>query len=647
MSDLPPPSSETKEVPPQESGAAASQTVTTGTVSTPSFASRCFDLLAALGPLTLTVFAALHTVPALRTRLLFLPEETHLAAVHQTLAQSGNWAVPQFDGAPYTALPPAFFWFVEVLDRLHLPLGPEALLPAATVAGLLLFILAVWLLAQAAGNTRQTALAAGITALTAFSTAVWAHLALPDFLFSACVTLSSICLYRAWIKNSAPLLMLCGFAFAAAAALIQGPLGLGLPLLGSLIFLIWRGSFRRGGARDGALGFGLMLVLLLSWIAYVAFDTDGKAYLNAWIQKYTASPVLALPQGEEWTRAAQNLAWFWLPWTLLLPFLPWERIFSVPAAVWKNRTCDPGTGWLWCNLLSGLALLSLFPPDRPAVFLAVFPPLAVLTGRAATKLTPTRSRLFFGLLGLLTAAGAALFGLLTLAEHVPLVHDWLPATVTLPAPLPIRILPIPEQLPGLPWLAGVCALFALFSLILNKSKPAGGLLFWLLFCTAFIQPVNLITLPALAPLPTLEETSPPSLPENTAHETPPAVPSPPEVAPSSPADEPQRPSSQEQPAVQDVPIPSEQPFPPADAPVPDKPFFNPPAEETLSPSHEDTVPADEAATPYRPLSLRPDLPGSACKGIASGSRNRREKIVPPDGMTDFPGRQSTGVSLYI
>lgn len=614
MSDLPPPSPEAEEVPPQEPVPAASQTVTTETVPTSrnSLAARCFDLLAALSPLTLTVFVALHTIPALQARRLFLPEEMHLAAVHQTLLQSGNWAVPQFDGAPYTALPPAFFWFVQALERLHLPLNPEALLPAAAAAGLLLFVLAVWLLAQAAGNTRRTALAAGITALTAFSTTVWAHLALPDFLFSACITLSSICLYRAWIKNSAPLLMLCGFALAAAAALIQGPLGLGLPLLGSLFFLIWRGSFRRGGARDGALGFGLMLVLLLSWVAYVAFDPNGKPYLSAWIRKYMSIPILPLSPGAEWSQSAQALARFWLPWTLLLPFLPWERIFTVPAAIWKNRTRDPGTGWLWCSLLSGLVLLSLFPPDRPAVFLVLFPPLAVLTGRAVTALAPTRSRLFFGLLGLLTAAGAALFGLLILAEHVPVVHNLLPFTATLPTPLPIRILPLPEQLQGLPWLAGICALFALFSLILDKSKPTGGLLLWLLFCTAFIQPVNLITLPAFAPLPALEETAPPSLPENTGHETPPDASAYPEIAPVSPA-EPSLPSSQDQPALQVDPAPSEQTLPPADAPSPDKPFFNPPAEDAVSPSQEngDSPTADEASIEHRPFPSDPVSSGSA------------------------------------
>ncbi len=573
-------------------------------------AARCFDLLAAAGPLTLLVFAGLIVLPGLQHRGLLLPEEQRLETLRQALSREGTWFAPFVEGAPYTDLPTGFLAFAELPARLGLPVPAGSLLPAAAAAALLLFTLSVWGLARAAGNTGRTALAAGIAALTAFAPAVWARAALPDVLFAACVTLSGICFYRAWIKDKAPLLLIGGFTTAVAAFLIRGPIGLGLPLIASVLFLIRYGTFRRAGAWDGAFGFGLMLVLLCAWIACTALAPGGKAYLTAWLHDAVLAPLRAVrpPSPDRWT-LLRDLALFCLPWTLLIPLLPWERLAGVPGAIRKNRTRDPGTGWLWCLVLSGLALFLVFPPERPAELLVVLPPLAVLAGRAVIALKPARSGLFFGLLGLLMWAGAALFGLLVAAGEFPALQARLVSV--LPPELPFGL---PDaSVPGSGWAAGICLLFGLIFLFTDTRVPTGALLIWLLFCTALAQPANLLALPALSPVaasevPALPPAAVPDVPAGSA----PTAPDPTETVPAlpEPAAVPQTQGLPE-PAV---PLPEPVALPEPAQALPAAPEHGNPDPDPSAPvpGGETPGPERDAGTPVSPLSRN----ATSCPSVA-------------------------------
>ncbi len=617
------------QTPPAETASPDLPAKTPPPVLRPGFAGRCFELLAAVGPLTLLVFAGLLILPGLWDRGLLLPEEQRLETVRAALSREENPFIPVFDGVPYTDLPPGFFAFVDLPARLGLPVPSGSLLPTASAAALLLFILSVWGLAKAAGNTGRAALASGITVLTAFVPAVWARSVFPDFLFAACVTLSGICLHRAWLKARAPLLTACGFTAAVAAFLIQGPLGLGLPLLSSLLFLFWRGTFRRAGARDGAFGFGLMLVLLCAWVTYTGLMPNGKTYLANWVHDGILDPLRSTlpPSLDRWT-LARDLALIWLPWTLLVPFLPWERLFAVPGAIWNNRTRDPGTGWLWCCLLSGLALFWMFPPERPAELSVLLPPLAVLSGRVVTALDPARSRLFFGLLGLLIWAGAAIFGLLLAAEVFPELHARLSAA--LPAELPFELPTAP--VPGLIGAAGICFLFGLIHLFTDTRIPTGALLVWLLFCTALAQPANLIALPALSPIAASEV---PSLP--TAGQDIPTLPQPAETVPAVPQKIPASPQTEivpEQPVAPTEAQPSEnvplqaQPVPETDAPSQNPPEPPMPAEPLpAEPDHDTSVPVPTEPVPNGGKSDAENEPGSTSEQPLSQTANRRPSAV--------------------
>lgn len=172
-------------------------------------------------------------------------------------------------GLPSPELYPVYHWFLSALslipgiDSLSLaayipgvqPTAgleqisgyPVQLLPLASALSALFLILLTWALARATGNDRRTAFASGLVLLTGFACMGLPRISGSDMLFTAILTLAGICLYRGWIKAFAPLWLFAGFALVALSALAGGLLGLVLPLLVSLVFLLWRGTFRRAG----------------------------------------------------------------------------------------------------------------------------------------------------------------------------------------------------------------------------------------------------------------------------------------------------------------------------------------------------------------------------------------------------------------
>ena len=447
---------------------------------TSSFASRCFNGLASVGPLVLILFWLIQSMPT------FMGRELH--ALH-------NLGVGLFgvaaSGLPSPELYPVYHWFLSALslipgiDSLSLaayipgvqPTAgleqisgyPVQLLPIASALSVLFLILLTWALARATGNDRRTAFASGLVLLTGFACMGLPRISGSDMLFTAILTLAGICLYRGWIKAFAPLWLFAGFALVALSALAGGLLGLVLPLLVSLVFLLWRGTFRRAGARDGALAFGLLLVLLLAWGTFIAFGDGGRELLKTLLENEYLAPVLEAwkLQGQDSWIIVALLAVLWLPWTLLLLFLPWGRIGTFFKGIVVNRKQRPGQGWLWCSAIVTLAVLALLGANMPVLLMPLLPPLAVLTAQGVLNLSARGSRGFFLLLAILLIA----LGLLFAAANVyPLFLGELPAPLSALQPTPLALVAALVQTCGL-LLLGI-----ILWKVLNRSFAGGALL---------------------------------------------------------------------------------------------------------------------------------------------------------------------------
>ena len=469
--------------------------------ATPGVAGRAFAILAGLGLLIPLLLIVAQTCLGLDARSLWFSDEVRHGAAYEALRQSGEWFILTLNGNVYPDKPPLYFWFLYALD--HLPhLDPPRLFLAAAALSALLFVAATWLAARALGYSKTIAFGACLVLLSTLSFVGITHYARMDLLFAALITLSHVCLYRGWIKASAPLWLISGFALAALACLVKGPLGLAFPLISSIVFLIWRGSFRRAGGRDGAAGFAVMLIILLAWVSLVLLQEGGKEYLTSMFGKHMIERAVdAWHHKQPWWFYLVNMPLAWLPWTFLVFFLPWERLPDLVKGAVGSRKERPGHGWVWISFLGGFAVLSALSGKVGIYTLPLYPFLAILTAQGALSMGPRRSRAFFLLLALLFFALAVVFGF---AGAYPHIREYLPdamdpeALFDMSKPAFASALEYVLTLKGLPILTGLCLVFALLlGKGVRRAVPGGAMLVLALCVTALVQPLALVTAPSL------------------------------------------------------------------------------------------------------------------------------------------------------
>ena len=457
-------------------------------------AEKLFNGLSYLGLPVLLLFAAAMTfLEVWQVRELWF-HEVNLADAFLNV-RNGDWLVLTMNGLPYPDMPPLYLWFMDALTKIPCVSVPMALFLAAASSHAL-FIGSIWALARGTGFDRRTAFASGLVALSCVFISGMATSPRIDLLFAALVTLGMTCLYRGWIKSFAPFWLACGWLLMAAATFTKGPQGIAFAVVTSVFFLFWRCTPGRLNSRDGLPGFFLMLLALAGWMAvlYLNGHTD---YIRAMLEDQLVGSIYdGRPFGQLWWYYLAALPLLWAPWILLPLFVNWFRALrGIPAAV-KARKTDGGSSWLWIWLVTGVALLSCVQTKTVVYLLPLLAPLAVLTGRSLLRLSPGRSRCFFGL----TAAIFAVVGLVLVAVDVfPFVREYVPAEWM--AYVPALALPWLEALNGTMYMGAVLIVTAVLLLSLTRlALPGGSLLITAFGMMLLLQPYHWFVAPSVTPL---------------------------------------------------------------------------------------------------------------------------------------------------
>lgn len=460
-------------------------------VPTPAtLTSRLFTALALIPIILPVVLFLAQVVLTLDTRALWYSDEVRYADAYRSMVDSGNWLVMHLNGAIYPDKPPMFFWFLYGLEEaakaaahmLPIQITETALLFAGVAISGLLCLLATHALASIVGRVdRRTVLAADLILISGFFFTGLAHYLRMDLLFTACITASHIFLFHAWVRDKAPLLMTLGYLLAGAAVLVKGPLGLAFPVLAGICFLVWQGRFLRFFKLDAVFGLVIGLAVPGVWLA-LAWMNTGDVFLNNVLHKQVLARALdTWHHSEPWYHYLMTFPLIWLPWTLVLLFLPWGRFMGkdMREGLKVSRTTDgAGIAYLWCAFLPGLILLSLVSIKLPIYCLPLFPPLAVLCARAVLRMRPFAA-------ACLQYSVALLLALLGLA------------LLLLPA-APGKYLPIPVLPNGVMLLGGICLVFACaLAFLIKPRRGEGAVLFLALFAAVFAYPTWKITAPSL------------------------------------------------------------------------------------------------------------------------------------------------------
>ncbi|MDL2313838.1 glycosyltransferase family 39 protein, partial [Desulfovibrio sp. OttesenSCG-928-C14] len=472
--------------------------VATVSPADPTFWSRLFDGLAFVGPLVLIALYLFQVFFGIQElRLLWHPDEVIQASIlHGVL--NVDWFQLQYNGQPFMDYPPLYFWFLagvhKVLQTVGLGFDPDyarTLFTGAATSGLLL-LLATMALAKWAGRLeRRGVFASGLVLLGTFFFASVIHYANIDLFFSALLAFSLLFIFIALQQRSSLVPAIIGFLFAGLAVMTKGPYGLILPLAAALVYTIAQGQPGRFFKLDILVGVIVALLPTLGWLGYAWFSGMQEMVL-AFLPALGASLIPSgLENPQNWICFGIACALIWAPWTILVLLLPGSGLFGRAPGSPSSYGAGRGVCFIWCALISGLLLLIAASLIQPLWLIAVFPALAIATGRGVLRLSPVRGMIFQRIMAILFVILAVLLAVLPvyLSGKSPELFTWLDR---------FNFTPPVVELRGLFVISAVFLVMGcLFLGASSARRSENALLILALGVTAIAYPMNTMTVPSL------------------------------------------------------------------------------------------------------------------------------------------------------
>lgn len=472
--------------------AAASPPPTPAPPVGPGPAEHAFHALSFVALLSLAVLLAMQQFASVYLPSFFLPSELATAGLYEKMLATGQWLVPPHSDSLPAALP-VYFWFVRLVDAIPYA-DADFLYPLVSAASAFVALAGVYALGLATGLGNRVSFAAGLLLLSSTAFSTLSHFLSPHLFFAGVLALSMACLYRGWVSKLSFVWLALGFMLAAISTLTGGLMGLVIPLLSSLVFVVWRGAFRRAHQLDAVFGFALLLIILLGWLGAIILLTGESAYIYTLTRQIFAPFLVPLwPPQDAWWLYAVRLPVALLPWVLMLFFVPWGRVC---ATAWPRLKASrspeaseaTGAAWLWIALTIGCLYLCATSSKPCLAFAPLLPLAALLLAKALLHLPQPNSRCFFMVLALLFALLALVLGAVSVPLSQGLISPYAPET----------LMTYLEKIQGLPLMALVCAFAALILWkFTRRALPAGALMVTVLMITMLVQPAVMMISPSL------------------------------------------------------------------------------------------------------------------------------------------------------
>jgi hypothetical protein len=340
---------------------------------------------------------------------LWNPDEPRYAQIAREMVDRGDWILMHLNGSVYGDKPPLFFWLIALSSYLWQGFTSFSVrFPSAafgTLTVLLTFFLGEKLYSSRMGFF------SGLILATSLHFVYLSARANIDTTLTFFTTASFLCFF-VWYqydkgeeihhKRTMRNLFIYGFYVSMAlATLAKGPIGLALPLLASLIYLLLQRDYGQMKRMKLLPGIPLFLAIVLAW--YVpAVSLGGKDYLEENLFRHTTQ---AYTTG--WTHPSPIYYYFY---NFPMSFMPWT--FFLPAAIVYG--CSKTTNGkrreflflsVWCLVI--FLFFSLSRSKRALYLLPLYPAASLIIGRfwsdfISGPLGPfKRGWVFFALYGLI------------------------------------------------------------------------------------------------------------------------------------------------------------------------------------------------------------------------------------------------------
>ncbi|MDP2600971.1 MAG: glycosyltransferase family 39 protein [Deltaproteobacteria bacterium] len=286
--------------------------------------------------LYLLLLSALLFFPFLGSRDFWAPVEPRYAEIARVMFMKGEWIVPTVNGDLYTDKPILFFWLVLIFSKLAGSVNEWTVrLPA--VLGALGAVLTTYKLGKDFFGPKIGFMAAVVlaTSVRVILEARWAHV---DMLFTFLFLLSMLFAARAVLVKENRNEMIAAYVFMALAVLTKGLIGVVLPALVLMTFVVVRRDWRLLAKARLPLGIPLFLLVAAPWFYLVNQATGGKwlgdfIYIHH-VRRFTEPLGHREPFYYYFTTLPVDL----LPWTIfalpaLFAYKPSKKLFAEPTSL--------------------------------------------------------------------------------------------------------------------------------------------------------------------------------------------------------------------------------------------------------------------------------------------------------------------------
>ena len=387
-----------------------------------------------------------------------------------------DWITPYVNGETRFDKPILIYWLIAIAYR-FLGVNSWAVRFPSAIAATLLSVFCFFTLwrfgTSALGDAPKSPkkqqlrwiLAWIGSALTSLNllTIVWARLGVADMLLSSCMGISLFCFFwgyathppssqarrdmgmkaeidppsqsgktqNLWQDLLSPMAnrwYLAFYVWSALAVLTKGPIGIVLPGLIILIFLLYMGSFRKILAEIGIIrGFGIFVLITFPWYILVTL-TNGYAFLNAFFGYHNFQRFTEVVN-------QHSASWYFYFLIILALFAPWS--IYLPSAIirlgifhrkrWQYRPRQDHLGifaFFW--FVGILFFFTIAVTKLPHYVLPLIPAAAILVAllwgelfiSPAQPLNAPRTGLFFSIVCNIALLVAFVIGLLFLPNLV-------------------------------------------------------------------------------------------------------------------------------------------------------------------------------------------------------------------------------------
>jgi len=302
---------------------------------------------------------------------LWNPDEPRYAQVAREMIETGSYALPHINGVIYPDKPPLFFWMIAGAS---FPFGDvnafSARFPSAFF-GFCLILLTYFF-------TRKifdplTALLAAVILFTIegfFKIALSVHF---DSILAFFTTASLFCFYCGYEEKKNRGYFLLSWLFMGLAVSTKGPVGLAVPLVSIVTFLLCCKDFDTLKRFSVLTGFFIVIVIVSCWLL-PACISGGEDYTNNILLKQTFGRLVKSYSHEKpFYYYLYKFPFHILPWSLFIP--------GACYYFWKQRREIPEIRFPLVWFLAPFIFLSIVSGKRGLYLLPLYPAAAMLMAK--------------------------------------------------------------------------------------------------------------------------------------------------------------------------------------------------------------------------------------------------------------------------